>query len=148
MGEHFITAYQSIFCHKAVSSCELSGFIHTWLEYDGIIIQRYFLCCSSADLYCQEKRQSNSSCCVQACTPNKQPRAQNHTTISIFLFEICKVKGWAVNVCALLVTVCCSSSIHLLPQSISSQSSEEQNLISTRGTELRDTETLSRCIYL
>lgn len=49
---------------------------------------------------------------------------------------------------SLLVTVYFSSSIHLSPQSISARSSEEPNLISACGTELKDTETLSRCIYL
>lgn len=46
------------------------------------------------------------------------------------------------------MNVCFSFSIHLFPKSISIQFSEEQNLISTCGTELKDTETLSRCIYL
>lgn len=51
------------------------------------------------------------------------------------------------NGASLLVSVYFSSSIHLF-QTISIQSSEEQNLISTCGTEWKDTETLSRCIYL
>lgn len=42
---------------------------------------------------------------------------------------------------SLLVTTCFSSSIHLSPQTRSSQSSEERNLISTCGTELKDNET-------
>lgn len=68
------------------------------------------------------------------------------------------MRRWAVCVCvslgneevgarSLLVTVCFSSSIHLSPQTIGSRSSEEQNLISTCGTELKDNETLSRRIY-
>lgn len=47
----------------------------------------------------------------------------------------------------LILWLCFSSSIHLSPQTIRSQSSKEQNLISTCGTELKDNETLSRRIY-
>ena len=48
--------------------------------------------------------------------------------------------------CSLLVTTCFFSLIHLSPQTISSPSSKEQNWIKTCGTELKDNETLSRCI--
>lgn len=58
----------------------------------------------------------------------------------------CVFGKWGGGV-ALFLWLCFSSSIHLSPQTISSQSSKERNLISTCGTELKDNKTLSRHIY-
>lgn len=132
-------------------NCQVFFFKHMRLEYGSIIIPPCLLYCSSASLFCQKKKGSTNSSSLHS---NMRPA--HHPTISIFVIEIWKVtgkRGKAMCVCVggaslLLVTAYFSSSIHLSPQSISTQSSEDQNLISTCGTELKDIATLSRCIYL
>ena len=128
------------------------------------------LYCTSASLFCQNKKATVHHYVRKHCTWTRDRCAHKHTTISIFVIEIWKVRtrgrwGWAMCVCVcvcvclqgaggggallLLVTVCFPppQSICLLRLSTPSPQ-RERNLISLRGTELKDTETLRRCIYL
>ena len=115
------------------------------MSSNDIFLPPCLLYWSSASLFCQKKRQHRQSFPVRK---HAQHATMHMETTQPFPSCDWDLKGegrWAIS---LLVTVYSSSSIHLSPQSISPQSSEEQDLISTRGTELKDIATLSRCIYL